>query len=134
MVTRSMVRVVLHGAAQELELPARLAFQIKDARLARVHVHQPRHDVVLGVLFARQRVDGRLDGLDAAAAPALNRTRLHSARLPSSFSVTILLGQDLGAVLQRDLGLLPGVAMLMEADLRGQARIRQSARAAPARR
>jgi hypothetical protein len=55
--------VVFRGAADEFEFPARLAFHIKDARLARFHVDQPAQRVVVAVLFARQRIDGNLQRL-----------------------------------------------------------------------
>ncbi len=60
--------VVFDGAAEELELPARLAFEIKDAGLARIYVDQPRDQIVLGAFLARQRIDGRFDGLHARSA------------------------------------------------------------------
>ncbi len=60
--------VVLDGAAEKLELPARLPFEIKDARLARVHVYEAHHHIVLDVLFAGERLNGRFDGPHARRA------------------------------------------------------------------
>ena len=83
-------------------------------------------DVVLDVVLALQRFDGSLDHVHRGRA----RIERHALGLLHAIVLQddVLLRQDLAAFLQRDLGFLTLEALLMEADLRGQARIGQRAR------
>ena len=49
-------------APDELEVPARLALHIEDARFARFHVDQAADVVVLRILLAGQRFHGDIQG------------------------------------------------------------------------
>ena len=62
-----------------------------------------------------------------AGVTRVEQHRLHLFR-PLALQRDVLAGDHLGAFLQRDLGLLSGVAVLMKADRRAQARFRQRAR------
>ena len=115
--------VVFRGPADEFEFPARLAFDIKDARLARLHVDQPPQRVVVAVLFARQRIDGNLQSLRPGQARveqerlALRRTvrfQLHFARC-----------DRLPRIAHRNQRLLARITILAERHQRAQTRIGQ---------
>ena len=97
--------VVFDGAAEELELPARLAFEIKDARLAGVDIHQPRDQIVLGAFLARQRIDGGFDGLHARGA-GIEQECL-ALLLPVLLERDDLLRQDLAPSLTVSLAFCP---------------------------
>ena len=60
--------VVLFGLADELVLPARLAFDIEDAARFGADIHHAGQGVVGGVLFAGERSGGDLQRLGAGAA------------------------------------------------------------------
>ena len=118
--------VILDGALEKLELPARLAVQIKDARLARVDVHQPRDAIIASILFVSERLNRRFESLyPSITSVEQNRFPLLG---PLGLQGHVLAGDHFGAFLQRNLGFLPGIAVLVKADRRTQARFRQRSR------
>ena len=113
--------VVFHRASQELELPTRLAFHIKDAWLRRSYIKHPRHFIVRSVLLTRHRRHFDLHILRA------RRTGVEQhllSLLPALCLVyEILSGQHLAALLHRDFAVLTRIPTLPERHHRRQPRI-----------
>ncbi len=120
------VAVVVFGAADKFVLPPRFAFHIENAAFGSVHVHQPRHGIVGAILFALQRLEGKLQRLCAGGARI--EQQVFGLDLVIRRERDLARSEDFVPVAYAERRFAPRKAALMEADARGKPRIRKRAR------
>ncbi len=96
--------IVVFGAANEFEFPARLAFDVEDAALFIADQQRARDGVVGEVLFAGERLHSEFDALCARGSGGKEqRFGLHAA---VGTEGDLVFFQDLVAIANRERGLL----------------------------